>query len=342
VDSQFAVRANTLALSARSTRQLERMIDDGAWLMYPLHLAAGILKTFVYGVLFIVAIFLYLGIWMTTAHDRRAEEIKNFASEQTIYRVDLANNSLTIAKAGYAVDKEDFDKAFDGCESSGGQLKNPTLWDHNWLAEKSDMFQSAYIASTHNLAALNLALHRTKIGESVYSFHFACTDAMGWKSPVVIPNAPVVYVSFLHRTDQSIMDSANAKYNWFTGICLASAPCTDADFVPRNDSIYMDAIYPQVTKNQGAALKALKATGTPEFWIAAAHANRIYGHDSEFADYAAKQAVQLARDLSHKTTPAEDFAHEVEVVIAGCVLFIGFIGWWIARRVYRFTLSHEN
>ena len=112
--------------------------------------------------------------------------------------------------------------------------------------------------------------------------------------------------------------------------------------MPRNDSIYVDAITPQVTKNQGAALKALEATGTPEFWIATAHANGIYGHDSEFADYAAKQAVQLARDLAHKETPAEDFAHEAEVAVVASVLFVGFIGVWIARCASKFAPSQEN
>ena len=52
------MNTSNLGLSSTSTRQLERMIDDAAWLTYPLHLAAGILKTFVYGFLFIVAIFL--------------------------------------------------------------------------------------------------------------------------------------------------------------------------------------------------------------------------------------------------------------------------------------------
>ena len=36
--------------------------------------------------------------------------------------------------------------------------------------------------------------------------------------------APVVYIAFLHQTDESIMDSANARYNWFTGICMTN--CT--------------------------------------------------------------------------------------------------------------------
>jgi hypothetical protein len=335
VDSQFTESADTLGLSARSRGQLERMIDDGAWLMYPLHLAAGVLKTLIYGFLFIVAIFLYFGIWMTTAQDRRAEEIKNFASEQTIYRVDLANNFVTTAKAGYAVDKEDFDLAFNGCLGSGGELKNPTFWDHNWLAEKSDVFQSAYIGASHNVAALQYAIYRAKHGQRVASFHGVC----GYGANVKM-QAPVVFIAFLHRTDESIMDSANARYNWFTGICMTD--CTAADFSPRNDSIYLDAIDPQVTKNQGAALNALNATGKPEFWIAAAHANGIHGHDSEFADYAAKQAVQLARDLGHKETPAEEFAREFEVAVICCLLFIGFIGIWIARRAHNFTHTSEN
>ena len=37
-----------LGLSSISTKQLERMIDDAAWITYPLHLAVGILKMFVF------------------------------------------------------------------------------------------------------------------------------------------------------------------------------------------------------------------------------------------------------------------------------------------------------
>jgi hypothetical protein len=62
--------------------------------------------------------------------------------------------------------------------------------------------------------------------------------------PVVIPNTPVVYVAFLRPSDEAIMDSANAQYNWFTGVCFASANCTDVDFMPRNDSIRAGAMPP--------------------------------------------------------------------------------------------------
>ena len=334
MDCQFAVHANPSGLSARSIRQLERMIDDGAWLTYPLHLAAGILKTFVYGFLLIVAIFLWLGIWMMTAHDKRAEEVKNFASEQTVYRVDLANNSVTVTKAGDLVQTEDFIKSFDGCLGSGEQLKNTTWWDHNWLAEKSDVFQSAYIGASHNVAALKYAIYRAKHGQQVASFHYVC----GYGERVVLP-APVVFIAFLHQTDESIMDSANARYNWFTGMCKTN--CTAADFSPRNDSIYADIVRPQVTENQGKALTVLEATGSPEFWIATAHANGITDKDDLFASYAEKNQAQRTKLLGHKLTPQEDFNREFEIAIIGCLFFIGFIGIWIARRAYRFAHSQD-
>ena len=76
--------------------------------------------------------------------------------------------------------------------------------------------------------------------------------------------------------------------HWFTGMCLAGR-CTKEDFVPRNTSIFYDAVAPQMTDGQEAAVKALYATGTPEFWVAAAHANGIYGKDAEVASYAATQ-----------------------------------------------------
>lgn len=306
------------------------MIGDASWILYPLHLAVGVIRTFVYGFLLIVAIFLYLGIWMTTAHDERAEEIKDFASEQTVYRVDLATNKVTVAHDGYLVQDEDFKSSFNGCRGTGEQLKNPTFWDHNWLAEKSDVFQSAYIGASHNVAALQYAIFRAKHGQPVVSFHGVC----GYGANVKM-NAPVVYVAFLHQTDESIMDSANARFNWFTGMCMND--CTDTDFSPRNDSIYEDAVKPQVTRSQAAALDALAATGSPEFWIAAAHANGIPDQDELFASYAAKNQTQLTRLLGHKMTPQEDFDREFEVAIICCLLFVGFISLWIACRMYKST-----
>ena len=339
------MNTNNLGLSSTSTKQLERMISDAAWITYPLHVLVGIIKSLLFILFLISAVIVFTIGWMMTAHDNRADLTKNFVTEQSVYRVDLAantfaDNAVAVHQAGQLpVLDSTLQATFDGCMGTGERLRNPMWTDHDWLAEKSDVFQSAYIAASHNLAALKVALHRVKVGEPVYSFHYACTDAMGWTSPVVIPNTPVVYMSMLERTDGSPFDPAHV---WFTGMCLASANCTDADFVPRNDSIYVDAIAPQVTDNQGVALRALYATGTPEFWIAAAHANGIYGNDSEIVNYAAMQKAQLVKDLSHKTTPEEETAHEVEAVVASCMLFVVFIGVWITRRTHRFNHPCEN
>src|SRR5271166_6490522 len=267
------------------------MANTFEWLLYPLKLIVNVIKSFVYGFLFIVAIFLWLGMWATTARTHRANDIKNLVLEQTIYRVDFASNKVTVAHAGYLVQDEDFKASFNGCRGTGEQLKNPTFWDHRWLAEKSDVFQSAYIGASHNVAALQYAIFRAKHHEQVVSFHGVCGYGAG-----ITVSAPVVFIAFLHRTDESIMDSANAKYNWFTGICMID--CTAADFSPRNDSIYLDAIYPQVTKNQNVALAALEATGSPEFWIATAHANGITDRDELFASYAERNQAQLTKLLS--------------------------------------------
>ncbi len=146
------------------------MIDDAAWVTYPLHLAVGIVKTFLFILLLIGAVLLYTGEWMFTAHDDRAELIKDFATEQTVYRVDFATGATSVAKQGYLVEKDIFAANFDWCAGTDSQLHNNTWWDHRWLADKSDMFQRAYIVASHNTAALNYALSEIKIGREVPSF----------------------------------------------------------------------------------------------------------------------------------------------------------------------------
>jgi len=323
--------ADSLRLSAKATKQLERVIDDVAWITYPLHLAVGVIKTFLLLLLLIGAVMLYVGEWMFTAHDERAELIKDFPTQQTVYRVNTANCMVTVAKAGeLAVDKDTFDSVFKCFASSDSQLKHTTWWDHNWLAEKSDMFQSAYITASHNIAALNDTISRVRAGREVYSFRYA---GIYWDEHVKIPNAPVVNIAFLRRTDHELESPANALYNHFTGMCLASANCTNADYLPRNDNIYADALYHQVTPNQAAALKALADTGSPKFWIETAHANGIYGKDALIASYARRNQTELANDIPrHVPTPEEEFIHEAEVAVVFCLLFIGGIGVWIVRR----------
>jgi len=150
-----------------------------------------------------------------------------------------------------------------------------------------------------------------------------------------MPNAPVVLVSFLERTDEGLMNPANAQYNWYTGMCLASAKCTDQDFLPRNDSIWYDAITPQLTANQEAAVNALYATATPEFWIAAAHANGIYDKDAEFASYAADEKADLAKKLRHQESSSEEFAHEVEIGVGCYFAFVVLLCACFTRRTHK-------
>ena len=312
------MNTNNLGLSTMATGQLERMIDDAAWLTYPLHLAVGIIKTFVYAVLAILCFVFAVCLWMFTAKDSRAELIKDFAKDQSIYRVDTATNAVTLHKAGeQRMDENVVRTAFSGAADNGEFIKHPAWFDHNWLCEKSDVFGWAYIRASHNVAALKAELTEAEV-----------------KTPAI--NAPVVYVSFLEMN----VEAARAiQGNWYTGICLESANCTKRDFLPRNDSIYADVAAPQVTANQEAAIDALYATGTPEFWIAAAHANGIYDRDAVFAKAAAVNKAKLDRDFSYSETPSEEFAHEVEVGIGCYVAFIVFIGVWIARRTYKFSHS---
>ena len=85
-------------------------------------------------------------------HDNRADLTKNFVAEQSIYRVDPVNNAITVHQAGQLpVLDSTLQATFDGCMGTGERLRNPMWTDGNWLAEKSDVFQSAYIAASHNL-----------------------------------------------------------------------------------------------------------------------------------------------------------------------------------------------
>jgi hypothetical protein len=126
-------------------------------------------------------------------------------------------------------------------------------------------------------------------------------------------------------------------------MCKAGANCSAADFSPRNDSIYMDAVMHQVTANQDAALTALATTSTPEFWIATAHANGVYGKDAEIAELAERNSYQLDNDiLRHKLTDEEAFARGVYMAGIAVLCFLTFIGVWIARRTYRFNQSNQS
>src|ERR1039457_3034712 len=98
----MSMNTHNLGLSTMANGQLERMIDDAAWITYPLHLVVGLLKTFVYTMLFISFLVLCFFVWMFTAHDDRAELTKNFINEQSIYRVGFVNKTTypTVARLG--------------------------------------------------------------------------------------------------------------------------------------------------------------------------------------------------------------------------------------------------
>jgi hypothetical protein len=49
----MGMNTNSLRLSSISTKKLEQMISDAALLTYPLHLLAGLIRTFLYTLLFI-------------------------------------------------------------------------------------------------------------------------------------------------------------------------------------------------------------------------------------------------------------------------------------------------
>jgi hypothetical protein len=319
----MGMNTNNLGLSTVANGQLERMIDDAAWLTYPLHVLVGILRTFVYTFLFIGIMTFAFFIWMFTAHDDRATLTKDFATQENVYHVDPLNGTAILYRAG---DKESMpylahNANVDPKEVFGlphTYIKNASWFDGTpqaWLADKSDAFDTAYVRGAYNLDALRMKVYREK------------GEAMGWPADyrfdsIVIPNAPVLYMSFMQHTDAELSSPANAYYNWFTGMCLASAKCTDADFVPRNDSIWYDLIAPQMTVNQNAAVNVLYATGSPEFWVAAAHANGIYGKDADFAKAAVDYKTGLDRNLKHDMPSQTAFSFQIMFFVGLYVAFV--------------------
>jgi hypothetical protein len=310
-----------------ATGQMERMIDDMAWITYPLHLAVGIIKTFVYVGLFILAAFISLTVWLMNAHDNRAEWSKNFVAQESVYRVSFASKTTypVVVKRGTRFLNTDMAELVWGCPTTSKDLKKYTTFADNWMETKSDAFQSAYTAASCNMVGLTERLEEAK-GD----FNHVPT----------MPNAPVALVSFLHSTDYEQTIPADFKGKWYTGMCLANADCTSADFVPRNTSILYDAFAPQMTDNQEEAVKALYATATPEFWIAAAHANGIYDKDAEFAGYAAVEKADLTKKLRHQESSSDEFAHEVEITVGCYIAFVVILFACFTHRTNKF--NHSN
>ena len=89
-------------------------------------------------------------------------------------------------------------------------------------------------------------------------------------------------------------------------------------------------------------MKALYATATPEFWIAAAHANGIYDKDAEFASYAADEGLDLVKKLRHQESSSDEFAHEVEFGIGLYIAFVALLCAFFTRHTHKFDRSCEN
>src|SRR5208337_4806287 len=88
------MNTNNRGLSTMANGQLERMIDDAAWLTYPLHVLVGIFKMFVFVGLCILAVFISITVWLMHAHDNRAEWTKNFVAQESIYRINFVNKEV--------------------------------------------------------------------------------------------------------------------------------------------------------------------------------------------------------------------------------------------------------
>jgi len=121
------MNTNKLGLSRTSNTQLERMIDDAAWITYPLHLVVGLIKTFVYTLLFISFLVMCFFGWMFTAHDERAKLTKDFITQESVFRVSFVNGSEAVVKQGSEYyDGDDIDSsvaAKEGCTLSTLQAK---------------------------------------------------------------------------------------------------------------------------------------------------------------------------------------------------------------------------
>jgi hypothetical protein len=254
-------------MDEKRQEKLDRMIDDAAFVTYPSHVLIQGAK-FTLGLFFIVGISILAVIgapfyWMVTAKSSRAdliEQLSHDPSRQVIRLSDLE------------IPQHDLHDP-----SILGQQFDP----EDWLAAKSNVIERACVTGRLSLAALQKTL-----------------DEFKPERPVPLP--PVVRVSFFamlpsernYPADQSQRAQTGKSGNWFTGVCLA-VECMDEDLMPRNTSIWADLFSPQMTPGQEKAINVLYATGTPDFWVAAAHANGIVGHDKEIEREAVLNQIKL-------------------------------------------------
>jgi hypothetical protein len=257
---------------------------------------------------------------MFTAKDQRADLIRDFPQRRAMYAIDFGQLDPVVSptsvsyvpfrmrlESGLALSPEKSREAFAYCFAGGNGLKNLRWDEDNWLSEKSDAFQRSYIAAARNIDALRLVLAALKAGETPNIGNRVCEPTIAGDAAfsnaynsIVIPNAPKIYLAHVERTIHEDQFPADYRGNWFVGMCLASN-CKGRDLVPRNTSIWYDAIAPEMTEGQAQAIRAMDATGTPEFWIAAAHANGI-DRDGPVALYAKQDRKLVSSALGYHAT----------------------------------------
>jgi len=190
-----------------------------------------------------------------------------------------------------------------------------------WLSSKANRFDWAYVKASYNMSKLKDALQWELMG----------TDRGA--SGVVMPKAPVVLMSFMGCLYNCNTFNGVNDGDFFTGICLAGANCTSEDFLPRNDSIWLDLLYPQMTDNQDAAMDALDVTGTQKFWADAAQANGIDKNIIEEKRQLAQANLIDAAERKGMSTESETFIWEVAITIVILYALLVIICFIVVRVI---------
>lgn len=353
-----------LGLSPDATRKVERMVNDLAFVTYPAHLVIDGLRTVIYCFVAFALLVLSLCWWVVSTKSDRADLIHDFIVRQDVVVLDFGTSAEAAAPFtttikhlnttdAYLVSdnliatrKRELSEFLAYCNADN--MHNPR-WDdgQNWLSNKSDAMLAAYLTGARNIDALRLTLASLKAGEAVPATQ-ACSPTTGSSAmlaaypTIVIPNAPQVVVTRVAQTKyEDEFPANNWRKNWMTGICLAGN-CRRSDYSPRNTSIFYDVMKPQMFPHQQEAVDALNATGTPGFWLAAAHANGITDRDSQITSAALSNQAQTTAVLAHSMSADEQsmIVLQIAFVCVICLVVLLFtypflkIGMLVIRWCY--------
>ena len=348
-----------IQLSPKATEQLEGLIDVASFLTYPVRLVINGWRLFAVILLSFVLVVGGSIFWCFTAHRSHADQMSDFAKRQDMATVDFTKSAgaqapfaihvkyISTLDAAYAGDgwvadrSADLSKFFSYCNADAVKVRR---WSdgYRWISDKSNVMMTAYLTGARNIDALRVVLAAIKAGESVPPSQ-SCTAVTGdaafleaYKS-IVIPNAPVI--TFTHVFS---LKSINAVYNenetmnLMTGMCVVGH-CTDADLVPRNDSIFIDLVHPQMTAGQQEAIDALYATGTLEFWQAAAEANGIpiRVHAVRVSTFQQVNARDTRKATASYLSSDDRMMTVFEFAYIAFVLFVGITTVVYIRHKYR-------